>query len=108
MIAPLKTLLTCILAGAFGGLATASWLGPKWLEWDNTTRIQATQTMCNLPEVVRSITGQLLGYQLTGTGVGAGAGLLLGIVWLVTRARKRKAPPAVPPAAPPPQPTPGV
>ena len=104
MIATLKTLLTFILAGAFGGLATASWLGPKWLEWDNTTRIQATQTMCNLPEVVRSITAQLLGYQLTGTGVGAGAGLLLGIVFLVMRSKKQKTLQTPPP--PPPQPTP--
>jgi len=104
MIAALKTLLTFILAGAFGGLATASWLGPKWLEWDNTTRIQATQTMCNLPEVVRNITAQLLGYQLTGTGVGAGAGLLLGIVFLVMRSKKQKTLQTPPP--PPPQPTP--
>ncbi|ATB35381.1 hypothetical protein CYFUS_000794 [Cystobacter fuscus] len=101
MIATLKTLLTFILAGAFGGLATASWLGPKWLEWDNTTRIQATQTMCNLPEVIRSVTAQLLGYQLTGTGVGAGIGLVLGIVFLVMRSKKQKVP-QVPPAAPPP------
>lgn len=102
MIAALKTLLTFVLAGAFGGLATASWLGPKWLEWDNTTRLQATQTMCNLPEVVRSITTELLGYQLTGTGVGAGTGLLLGIVLLVMRSKKHKAlqvPPATPPSA---------
>ncbi|WP_395853929.1 hypothetical protein [Cystobacter fuscus] len=100
MIAALKTLLTFILAGAFGGLATASWLGPKWLEWDNTTRIQATQMMCNLPEVIRSVSAQLLGYQLTGTGVGAGIGLVLGIVFLVMRSKKQKAP-QVPPATPP-------
>ncbi|MFY0583442.1 hypothetical protein ACN28S_62310 [Cystobacter fuscus] len=100
MIAALKTLLTFILAGAFGGLATASWLGPKWLEWDNTTRIQATQMMCNLPEVIRSVSAQLLGYQLTGTGVGAGIGLVLGVVFLVMRSKKQKAP-QVPPATPP-------
>ncbi|WNG31348.1 hypothetical protein F0U62_04460 [Cystobacter fuscus] len=99
-MAALKTLLTFILAGAFGGLATASWLGPKWLEWDNTTRIQATQMMCNLPEVIRSVSAQLLGYQLTGTGVGAGIGLVLGIVFLVMRSKKQKAP-QVPPATPP-------
>jgi hypothetical protein len=109
MIASLKTLLTFLLAGAFAGLATASWLGPKWLEWDNTTRIQATQTMCNLPEVIRNVTAELLAYQFTGTWVGAGAGLVLGLVFLVVRSRKQKASPppvAPPPPSPPVQPTP--
>lgn len=104
MLASLKTLFTFLLTGAFVGLATTSWLGPKWLEWNNTTHIQATQTMCNLPEVVRSVASQLLGYQLTGTGVGAGAGLVLGVVYLVARKgrSKRQPPPAprVPPTVP--------
>ncbi|MET0400818.1 MAG: hypothetical protein ABW123_00390 [Cystobacter sp.] len=102
MIAALKTLLTFLLAGAFAGLATASWLGPKWLEWDNTTRLAATQTMCNLPEVVRSVTTELLAYQFTGTWIGAGSGLLLGLLFLVVRSRKQKLGP--PPVAPPPTP----
>jgi len=102
-MATLKTLLTFILAGAFLGLASASWLGPKWLEWDNTPRIQATQMMCNLPEVIRNVTQQLLSYQLTGTLAGAGIALVLGIVFVVTRAKKQKQKLAgEPPLAPPP------
>ena len=102
MLASLKTLFTFLLAGAFGGLATASWLGPKWLEWNNTTNIPVAQTMCNLPEVVRSVAAQLLGYQLTGTGTGAAVGLALGTVYLVARRRKGPPPsvPRVPPTVP--------
>ena len=37
-MAAVKTLLTFVLLGAFLGLAGASWLGPKYLEWDNTPR----------------------------------------------------------------------
>jgi len=103
MLATLKTLLTFLLAGAFLGLATASWLGPKWLEWDNTPRIQATQAMCDLPQVIRQVSQQLLSYQLTGTLVGAGIMLVLGIVYTVTRAKKQKRagqpqPPLTPPS----------
>jgi hypothetical protein len=99
-MATLKTLLTFLLAGAFLGLATASWLAPKWLEWDNTTRFQSTQTMCDLPQVVRQISSQLLSYQLYGTLIGAGLFLILGIVFVVMRSKKQKKAQQPPPAAP--------
>ncbi|KFA91078.1 hypothetical protein [Archangium violaceum] len=104
-MATLKTLLTFILFGAFMGLATASWAAPKWLEWDNTTRFQATQTMCNLPEVIRQISASLLQYQLYGTLTGAGTFLILGIVFVVSRSKKQKQ--AQPPTAPTPPAQPG-
>ncbi|WP_434386140.1 hypothetical protein [Melittangium boletus] len=100
-MATLKTLLTFLLAGAFLGLASASWLGPKWLEWDNTPRFQATQMMCDLPKIIRDVSAQLLGYQITGTLVGAGVMLVLGIVYVVARAKKQRRA-AQPPVAPPP------
>jgi hypothetical protein len=100
-MATLKTLLTFLLAGAFLGLATASWLGPKWLEWDNTPRFQATQMMCDLPKIIRDVSQQMLSYQITGTLVGAGIMLALGIVYVVTQTRKRRLA-AQPPVAPPP------
>jgi hypothetical protein len=111
-MATLKTLLTFLLAGAFLGLASASWLGPKWIEWYNTPSFQATQTLCNLPEVIQGVTRQLLHYQLIGTLVGAGVALALGIAFVVARNKKQKAkkgtgtglPPA-PLAPPPPGPT---
>lgn len=96
-MATLKTLLTFLLAGAFAGLATASWLAPKWLEWDNTTRFQSTQTMCDLPQVIRQISSQLLNYQLYGTLIGAAVFLILGIFVVVARSKKQKAQQQQPP-----------
>ena len=103
MMARIKTLLTFMLGGAFLGLAGASWLGPKWLEWDNTTRLAtSTQTMCNLPEIIRNTAAELLRYQVTGTLLGAGLFLVLGIAFVVMRSRRQASPPpAVPPRATP-------
>ena len=101
-MATLKTLLTFILAGAFLGLATASWLGPQFLTWYNTAPLGA-QTMCDLPKVIQGITADLLRYQVYGTLIGAGSFLILGIVFVVSRSRKQKRmqqPPTTPPAQP--------
>lgn len=98
-MARIQTLLTFLLAGAFLGLATASWLGPKWLEYDNTATLAPTQTLCNLPEIIRATTTRLLHYQLVGTLTGAAAFLALGIVFLVVRSR-RHPPASTPPLTP--------
>jgi hypothetical protein len=100
-MATLKTLLTFMLLGAFLGLATASWLAPKWLEWDNSPRYQAAQTLCNLPEIIRNITADLLHYQLVGTLAGTGTFLVLGIFFVVWRNKRNKLTqrPPTPPAA---------
>lgn len=83
-----KTLLNFILAGALLGFVVASWLGPNYLGWYNETPY-ATQTMCNLPEVVRKTSADLISYQVIGGGVGAGLFLILGVV--VVRRSHRKA-----------------
>lgn len=101
-MATLKTLLTFILFGAFLGLATASWIGPQFLEWYNTAPLGA-QTVCDLPKVIQGITADLLRYQVYGTLTGAGAFLILGIVFVVWRSKKQKRmqqPPTTPPAQP--------
>ncbi len=97
-MATLKTLLTFILAGAFLGLATASWLGPQFLTWYNTAPL-GTQTVCDLPKVIEGVTADLLRYQLYGTLTGAGFFLILGILFVVARSKKQKQPPASPPQA---------
>jgi hypothetical protein len=110
-MATLKTLLTFTLLGAFLGLAGASWLGPKWLEWDNTPRFQTAQTLCNLPEIIRDVSAQLLYYQLVGTLTGAGLFLMLGVVFVVQRSKRRKEHEQSrqpPPPPTPPQPHPGA
>ncbi len=97
-MATLKTLLTFMLAGAFLGLATASWIGPEFLTWYNTAPLGA-QTVCDLPKVIQGITADLLRYQLIGTLVGTGVFLVLGILFVVWRNKKRK-PVEQPPATP--------
>jgi uncharacterized membrane protein YfcA len=97
-MATLKTLLTFMLAGAFLGLATASWIGPEFLTWYNTAPLGA-QTVCDLPKVIQGITADLLRYQLIGTLVGTGVFLVLGIFFVVWRNKKRK-PVEQPPATP--------
>ena len=105
-MATLKTLLTFILLGAFLGLATASWIGPQFLEWYNTAPLGA-QTMCDLPKVIQGITADLLRYQVYGTLIGAGSFLILGIVFVVSRSKKQKRT-QQPPTTPPVQPGPAV
>jgi hypothetical protein len=96
-MATLKTLLTFLLAGAFLGLATASWAGPHFLTWYNTAPLGA-QTVCDLPKVIQGVTADLLRYQLYGTLIGAGVFLILGVFFVVTRSKKQKKAQQPPPA----------
>ncbi len=95
-----KTLLNFILAGALLGAVVASWLGPNYLGWYNETPY-ATQTMCNLPEVIRKTSADLISYQATGGGVGAAAFLVLGVLFVRrTHRRARSEANQTPPAGP--------
>jgi hypothetical protein len=95
-----KTLLNFVLAGALLGIVVASWMGPAFLGWYNETPF-ATQTMCNLPEVIRRTTGSLLTYQAIGSGIGGLVMLVLGILFVRRASRRARAqveqtPPATP------------
>ena len=81
-MATLKTLLTFMLAGAFLGLATASWIGPEFLTWYNTAPLgHGRGAICR---VIQGITADLLlALQLIGTLVGTGVFLVLGILFVV-------------------------
>ncbi len=93
----LKTVLTFMLAGALLGNLVATFLAPSFMEWYNSTPL-ASQTMCNLPQVVRDVTSQLIRTQFIGSGIGAGVFLVLGIVFLRAQAKRQKALPPQPPA----------
>jgi len=99
-MATLKTLLTFILAGAFLGLAAASWAGPHFLTWYNTAPL-GTQTVCDLPKVIQGVTSDLLHYQLIGTLSGAGVFFIVGIFFVVSRSKKQKQQGQQPPTTPP-------
>jgi hypothetical protein len=95
-----KTLLNFVLAGALLGIVVASWLGPSFLGWYNETPY-ATQTMCNLPDVIRRTSASLLSYQATGAGIGGFIMLVLGILFVRRASRRARAqagqtPPATP------------
>jgi len=99
-MAVLKTLLTFMLAGAFLGNQAATYAAPHFMAWYNETPL-AAQTVCNLPQVVRDVTADLIRAQLIGSGIGAAVFLVLGILWVRARARKQR---PQPPAAPSPHP----
>ena len=95
-----KTLFNFVLAGALMGIVVASWVGPAFLGWYNETPF-ATQTMCNLPEVIRRSTSSLLTYQAIGAGIGGLVMLVLGILFVRrasrrARAQEEQTPPATP------------
>jgi xanthine/uracil permease len=98
-MAVLKSLLTFMLVGTLLGNQAATYAAPHFMAWYNETPL-ASQTVCNLPQVVRQVTSELIQAQLIGSGIGAAVFLVLGI--LVVRARARKQRPQ-PPAAPSPQ-----
>ncbi|ADO75651.1 hypothetical protein [Stigmatella aurantiaca] len=99
-MAVLKTLLTFMLAGALLGNLATTLAAPHFMEWYNATPL-ATQTVCNLPQVVRDVTGDLIRAQFIGAGAGAALFLVLGILFVRARARKQR---TQPPAAPTPTP----
>ncbi len=95
-----KTLLNFVLAGALLGIVVASWMGPAFLGWYNETPF-ATQTVCNLPQVIRGTTSSLLTYQASGAGIGALVMLVLGVLFVRRANRKAleragQTPPATP------------
>ncbi|NRD45855.1 hypothetical protein D7Y27_13775 [Corallococcus sp. AB004] len=98
-MATFKTFLIFILAGTLLGTFIASLVAPSYIEWYNSTPL-ASQTMCNLPEVVRRVTTSLMHSQLMGAGIGAGAGLVVAILVAVrARSRAKQGPGSPPPAA---------
>ncbi|MBZ4395530.1 hypothetical protein OWM54_18400 [Myxococcus sp. MISCRS1] len=94
-----KTLLNFVLLGTLLGVLVASWVGPNYLGWYNETPL-ASQTMCNLPEVIRNVTTDLIHYQTIGAGVGAFIFLVLGVLFVMRANRKARDTGAPPPAAP--------
>lgn len=100
----LKTVLTFMLGGAFLGNIVATLAAPRFMAWYNSTPL-ASQTMCNLPQVIQDVAAQLIQAQFIGTGIGTVVFLVLGILFVRARTRKQQAPP--PPTTPAPTPTEG-
>ncbi len=84
-----KTLLAFLFAGAWLGGAIASWVAPGYLEWFNTGSAEfGTQTVCNVPSIIRIVSTKLINYQLIGSAIGAVSALVLGV--LISRALAKR------------------
>ena len=100
----LKTLLAFLFAGAWLGGAIASWIAPGYLEWFNTASAEfGTQTVCNVPTIIRLVSSKLINYQLIGSAIGAVTGLIVGgvLARMLAKRRAAKLPPTTPSATPP-------
>jgi len=80
----MKTLVIWALAGALGGIVTASAIVPPALSWYSAPgglpKGAQIQALVEIPEVIRYSTGKLIRGQAIGAGVGAVLGLVAGVV----------------------------
>ena len=85
----MKTILILTLAGALVGVAAASFIVPPLLSWYSTPGgvPQGTQTMVQMPDVIRYVTSKMLQGQGIGAAIGAVMGLVIGVM-----GRRKKAP----------------
>ena len=83
----MKTILILTLAGALVGVAAASFIVPPMLSWYSTPGgvPQGTQTMVQMPEVIRYVTSRMI----QGQGIGAAIGSVMGLVIGVMGRRKK-------------------
>jgi len=84
-----KTILILTFAGALVGVAAASFIVPPLLSWYSTPGgvPQGTQTMVQMPDMIRYVTSKMIQGQAIGAAIGAVMGLVIGVM-----ARRKTAP----------------
>lgn len=94
-----KTVLVWMLVGALVGVAAASLVVPPLLSWYNEPGAispgKDVATLCNLPELIRYTSRNLIRGQLIGGGLGSLLFLFPGLMTV----RRRREPTPAPPAA---------
>lgn len=99
-MAQLRVVLNFIVAFALGAVLLSSWLGPKYIAWDNTLG-SGKDGMCICSQQALMGAQTLVAYQMTGTGIGAAIGLAAGIGYVAWRRKvANDATKAVTPPAP--------
>lgn len=78
----MKTILLLTFAGALVGVAAASFIVPPLLSWYATPGgvPQGTQTVVQMPEIIRYITSKMIQGQAIGATIGAVMGLVIGVM----------------------------
>ncbi len=87
-MARLRRVFNFVVFGALVGVVATSWLGPKYLAWDNSPTFG--KALCDCAEVTRQTATKLMGFQMTGLGAGAVFGFLAGVASLFLLKGKKK------------------
>ena len=86
-MAQLRVVLTFVVAFALLAVLLVSWAGPSYISWDNTPG-SGTAAMCLCSSQALQGAQKMISYQMTGCGVGAALGAILGITVVVLRRKK--------------------
>jgi hypothetical protein len=97
-MARIRRIFNFVVFGALLGVVATSWLGPKYLAWDNSPTFG--KALCDCAEVTRQTASKLMNFQMYGFATGAILGAIVGVVTLFML-RGKKAAVAAPPAAKP-------
>lgn len=91
MMAILRTVLSFIVGGALVGVLLASFIGPKYIAWDNTVGSGAS-AMCVCQEVALQGAQRMISLQMNWCAIGAILGAVLGGVFVYVRKKNAPAP----------------
>ncbi len=89
-MAQVRIIANFVVAFALAAVFLVSWLGPKFIAWDNTVGSVA-DARCICSETALLGARYIISYQMTGAAVGAALGLIVGIVFVVMRRKKLEA-----------------
>ena len=92
-MAHVRAVLNFVVAGALFAVLVASWVGPRFIAWDNTPG-SGVDAMCLCSQQALQGAQWMIAYQMRGCAIGAGLGLVAGVAFVILR-RKRAA--ALPP-----------
>ena len=86
-MAQVRAVLMFIVALAFVSVLLVSWVGPRYISWDNTPG-SGTAAMCLCSAQALYGAQRMISYQMYGAAVGGALGLILGIVFVVARKKQ--------------------
>ena len=88
-MAQVRAVLFVIVAFTLSAFLLVSWLGPSYINWNNTTASGGGMCLCSDQALYGARV--MISYQLYGAAVGAGLGLVAGITYAIMRRKKAPA-----------------